>query len=50
LPATDAVGDYTVFKIKGNIYRLIAKIKYRGTLFVIDVLTHAENDKKGWKK
>jgi mRNA interferase HigB len=50
LPATDAVGDYTVFNIKGNSYRLIAKIKYPGTLFVIDVLTHAEYDKGGWKK
>ena len=50
LPATDVVGDYTVFNIKGNTYRLIARIKYPRTLFIVDVLTHAEYDKKSWKK
>lgn len=32
--------------IKGNHYRLIGEINYRsGTIFVQDILTHAEYDK-----
>ena len=42
----EAVGDYTVFNIKGNTYRLIARIEYGlQIIFVKDVLTHAEYDK-----
>ncbi|NCR02208.1 MAG: type II toxin-antitoxin system HigB family toxin [Microcystis aeruginosa L211-11] len=37
-PKAEAVGNFTVFNIKGNSYRLI---KY--------VLTHAEYDKEQWK-
>jgi mRNA interferase HigB len=49
-PAADLVGIYTVFNIKGNHYRLIAEINYRsGTIFVRDILTHAEYDKDRWK-
>ena len=49
-PRTDAVEQYTVFNIKGNDYRLIAKIEYRlGLIFVKKVLTHAEYDKGTWK-
>jgi mRNA interferase HigB len=49
-PAADLVGIYTVFNIKGNHYRLIAEINYRsGTIFVRDILTHAEYDKERWK-
>jgi len=45
------VGDKTVFKIKGNQYRLIVKINYRSqTIFIKDVLTHADYDKEEWKK
>ncbi|WP_281261358.1 type II toxin-antitoxin system HigB family toxin [Chamaesiphon polymorphus] len=44
-PSADLVGIYTVFNIKGNHYRLIAEINYRsGTIFVRDILTHAEYD------
>lgn len=49
-PSADLVGIYTVFNIKGNHYRLIAEINYRsGTLFVRNILTHAEYDKEDWK-
>jgi mRNA interferase HigB len=49
-PTADLVGIYTVFHIKGNHYRLIAEINYRsGTIFVRDILTHAEYDKERWK-
>ena len=49
-PSADLVGIYTVFNIKGNHYRLIAEINYRsGTIFVRNILTHAEYDKEQWK-
>ena len=48
--SAEAVGDYTVFNIKGNAYRLIAKIEYRlQIIFIKCVLTHAEYDKDKWK-
>ena len=47
----DYVDPYTVFNIKGNEYRLLAKIEYRlGIIFIKHVLTHAEYDKGDWKK
>lgn len=50
-PHADAVGTCTVFNIKGNKYRLIAKIDYRAqTVRIKRVLTHAEYDKEKWKK
>ena len=50
-PHADAVGDCTVFNIKGNDYRLITKIHYRGQrVFIRYVLTHAEYDRDEWKK
>jgi mRNA interferase HigB len=49
-PSADLVGIYTVFNIKGNHYRLIGEINYRsGTIFVREILTHAEYDKDEWK-
>lgn len=49
-PSADLVGIYTIFNIKGNHYRLIGEINYRsGTIFVRDILTHAEYDKEQWK-
>ena len=46
----EAVGGYTVFNIKGNAYRLIAKIEYRlQIVFIKEVLTHADYDKDTWK-
>jgi mRNA interferase HigB len=47
----DTVGNWTVFNIKGNQYRLIAEINYlHGRLYVRHVLTHSEYDRGGWKR
>lgn len=43
--AVDKVGEYYVFDISGNRYRLIAAIHFNTqTLYVRAVLTHAEYD------
>ena len=50
-PSADLVGRYTVFNIKGNKYRLIARIVYRTqTLFIVAVMTHEEYDLGKLKK
>ena len=49
-PSADGVGKYTVFNIKGNSYRLITVIFYSKTLFIREVLTHADYDKGDWNK
>ena len=50
LPATDGVGKFTVFNIKGNHYRLIVEVNYStGRIFIRHVLTHAEYSKGAWK-
>jgi mRNA interferase HigB len=49
-PSAEAVGNFTVFNIKGNKYRLIVSIDYQRQLIYIKyVLTHAEYDKDAWK-
>jgi mRNA interferase HigB len=49
-PATDAVGNFTVFNIKGNDYRLITSIVYAtGRIYIKYVLTHSEYNKDKWK-
>ncbi len=46
--SVDKVGDYYVFNLGGNKYRLLAAIHFnRQMLFVRHVLTHKEYDK--WK-
>ncbi|MDZ8224199.1 MULTISPECIES: type II toxin-antitoxin system HigB family toxin [unclassified Nostoc] len=46
----ETVGNFTVFNIKGNKYRLIVSIDYEGQLIYIKyILTHAEYDKENWK-
>jgi mRNA interferase HigB len=46
----DAVGDCTVFNIKGKSYRLITWINYKSQkVFIRHVLTHAEYNEEGWK-
>lgn len=48
---TDAVAGHTVFNIKGNRYRLIARVNYSSQTVIIEqILTHAEYDKENWKK
>lgn len=45
-PSADSVGNFTVFHIKGNDYRLIVSIDYvRQIVYVKYVLIHAEYDK-----
>lgn len=49
-PKAEAVGNFTVFNIKGNKYRLIVSIDYEGQLIYIKyVLTHAKYDEEQWK-
>lgn len=49
--SADAVGNFTVFNIKGNHYRLIVDINYsRQCIFIKYVLTHKEYDKDVWKR
>ncbi len=46
----EAVGNFTIFNIKGNAYRLIVGIDYETrTIFYKYLLTHAEYDKDKWK-
>lgn len=46
----ESVGNFTVFNICGNKYRLIVHIRYDwGKIFIRHVLTHAEYDKEKWK-
>jgi mRNA interferase HigB len=48
--AAEAVGNFTVFNIKGNRYRLIVSINYsRQLIYFKYFLTHAEYDKDNWK-
>ena len=49
-PSADLVGNFTVFNISGNRYRLITYIDYDYKMvFIRSVLTHAEYDKEKWK-
>ena len=49
-PKAEAVGEFIVFKIKGNKYRLIASINYeKQVIYIKYVLTHAKYDKDSWK-
>jgi mRNA interferase HigB len=46
----ETVGEFTVFNIKGNKYRLILDINYTDQLAYFKYfLTHAEYDKEQWK-
>jgi mRNA interferase HigB len=46
----EAVGNFTIFNIKGNKYRLIVGIDYENqTVYYKYFLTHAEYDKGKWK-
>lgn len=49
-PSADAIGNFTVFNIKGNNYRLIVDIVYATQrIYIKYVLTHADYDKDKWK-
>jgi mRNA interferase HigB len=50
-PSADMVGEFVVFNIGGNKYRLIAAVHFnRRKVYVRHVLTHAEYDKGKWKE
>ena len=49
-PSADKVGDWIVFNIGGNKYRLIASIHFnRGKVYIRHILTHRDYDRGGWK-
>ncbi|NMG59874.1 type II toxin-antitoxin system HigB family toxin [Geitlerinema sp. P-1104] len=48
--SVDYVEGYVVFNIKGNDYRLIARINYRTQVVkIMFILTHSDYDKGNWK-
>ena len=54
-PSADQVNCCLIFNVKGNKYRLTARVSYanqwtRGTLLIKHFMTHAEYDKDNWKK
>jgi mRNA interferase HigB len=50
-PHADAVGEFTVFNIGGNKFRLATRIEYRtGRIYVSHVMTHQQYSKGDWKK
>ena len=50
-PSADQVGNFVVFNIGGNNYRLIAFTRYRmKRLFIRHILTHKEYDKEKGKE
>jgi mRNA interferase HigB len=49
-PTADKVGDFIVFNIDGNKYRLIAVIHFnRRKVYIRHVLTHREYTRGAWK-
>ena len=47
--SVDRVGDKFIFNIGGNKIRLIAIIHFnRQKIYILDILTHKEYDKKKW--
>jgi mRNA interferase HigB len=44
--SVDPVGDFTIFNIGGNNFRLIAKVSYEKQICMIkEIMTHAQYDK-----
>ena len=49
-PSADLVGEYIVFNIKGNDYRLIVGMNFcKQVIFIKHILTHSDYDKNKWK-
>jgi mRNA interferase HigB len=47
----ETVGNFTIFNIKGNNYRLIVSINYiKQIIYIKYILTHAEYDKNYWQR
>ena len=50
-PSADPVGDWVVFNIHGDKYRLVTSIHFnRGEVYVRHVLTRAECSRGSWKR
>lgn len=50
-PAADQVGNFVVFNVGGNNYRIVVLIDYHSqTVFIRHVMDHAEYSKDAWKK
>ena len=49
--SVDVVGDYFVFNVGGNNYRIVCYINFEeGRCYIRHVLTHAEYDRGKWKR
>ena len=49
-PSADQVGQFTVFNVGGNKFRLVVVVVFeRGRVYVRHVLTHREYDTDAWK-
>ena len=49
-PSADKVGEFVVFNIAGNKYRLVASIHFnRGRVYIRHVLTHEVYERGGWR-
>jgi mRNA interferase HigB len=49
--SAEAVGNFTVFNIRGNNYRLVVDVVYASqTIFIKNILTHADYDKNHWQE
>lgn len=50
-PDADAVGNFVVFNVGGNNYRVVAYIAYKAKIvYIRHVMTHDEYSKNLWKK
>ena len=50
-PSADQVGNFVVFNIGGNKYRLIAAIHFnRKKVFIRHILSHQQYDRNKWKR
>lgn len=50
-PSADSVGNFVVFNIGGNKYRLIAYIRYPlKRLYIRNIMTHDVYDSNNWKE
>ena len=48
--SADVVGNFVIFNISGNSYRLVTYIDYKDNMvFIRAILTHAEYNKEKWK-
>jgi mRNA interferase HigB len=50
-PHADAVGEFTIFNIGGDKYRLATRINFQtGKVYIRHMLTHEEYSREDWKK